>query len=191
MRGRIALERFCSLQPDERPDDRSCEGAGRDAPAPPADTKNIMLPEADPEAARQACLERISRALEITASEQAGLRAQCIGDVATAFGAAAETLLPRLAQAGFAALVAETAQTIARHGHWPDLLLSVAPENATAAADALANTGPGTDIRITENPTLGADEARIEWRQGGAEIDVEALASTALDQYRLRIDGGL
>lgn len=187
MSRRIALERFCSLQPDRR----DLLAAGADSLAQPPDKNDTNHSEIDPEAARIACLERISRALEVVASEQAGLRAQCIGDVATVFGAAAETLLPRLAQAGFAALVAETAQTIARRGQWPDLQLSVAPENATAVANALGDSVSGAEIQITENPSLGADEARIAWSQGGAEIDIDAIANSALDQFRLQLDGCL
>jgi len=187
MSDRIALERFCSLLPE----DHSGSAAGMDSLADPPEKMDTNLPEVDREIARQASLERISKALEIAASEQAGLRAKCIGDVADAFGAAAEILLPRLAQAGFATLVAENAQTIARRGQWPELQLSVSPENMTAVADALGKPEPSTEIQITENPDLSAGEARIAWSQGGAEIDVEAIASSALDQYRLRIDGCL
>ena len=146
------------------------------------------LPEIDPEAERQACLERIAGALEIVASEQAGLRARCIGDAAMALGAAAETLLPRLARAGFAALVTETAQTISRRGQWPELLLSVAPDNAAAVATALGETGPVTEVKVTADPALGPGEAQIGWSQGGAEIDVEAIAEAALDRFRLQLD---
>jgi len=186
MAGPIALERFGSPQPE----DQGEPGAGIEMPAaaPENDDTAVGLPGTDPEAERQACLERIASALEIVASEQAGLRARCIGDTVTALGAAAETLLPRLARAGFAALVAETAQTICRRGQWPDLLLSVAPDNTAAIVAALGETGPTTEVRVTADPALGPGEAQIGWSQGGAEIDVEALAEAALDRFRLHLD---
>lgn len=185
MTARIALERFGS----PRPEDQGALEAGMEMPAAaPEDNDAAELPEIDPEAERQACLERIAGALEIVASEQAGLRARCIGDAAMALGAAAETLLPRLARAGFAALVAETAQTISRRGQWPELLLSVAPDNAAAVATALGETGPVTEVKVTADPALGPGEAQIDWSQGGAEIDVEAIAEAALERFRLHLD---
>jgi hypothetical protein len=188
MTGRIALERFGS----PRPEDQGALEAGMGMPATaledPEHGDAAGLPEIDPEAERQACLERIAGALEVVASEQAGLRARCIGDAVTALGAAAETLLPRLARAGFAALVAETAQTISRRGQWPELLLSVAPDNAAAVATALGETGPVTEVKVTADPALGPGEAQIGWSQGGAEIDVEAIAEAALDRFRLQLD---
>lgn len=188
MTGRIALERFGS----PRPEDQGALEAGMEMPATaledPEHGDAAELPEIDPEAERQACLERIAGALEIVASEQAGLRARCIGDAAMALGAAAETLLPRLARAGFAALVAETAQTISRRGQWPELLLSVAPDNAAAVATALGETGPVTEVKVTADPALGPGEAQIGWSQGGAEIDVEAIAEAALERFRLQLD---
>jgi hypothetical protein len=187
MTGRIALERFGSPQPE----DEGALEAGVDTAAAPEDDDVAGLPEIDPEAERRACLERIAGALEIVASEQAELRARCIGDAVTALGAAAETLLPRLARAGFAALVADTAQTIARRGQWPELLLSVAPDNAASVAAALGETGPVTEVKITADPALGPGEAQIGWSQGGAEIDIEAITEAALDRFRLQLDGCL
>ena len=188
MTGRIALERFGS----PRPDDQGALEARTDmAAAKPEGDAAAGLPEIDPEAERRACLERIAGALEIVASEQAGLRARCIGDTVTALGAAAETLLPRLARAGFAALVAETAQAIARRGQWPELLLSVAPDDAISVAAALGETGPVTEVKVTADPALGPGEAQFGWTQGGAEIDVEAIAEAALDRFRLQLDGYL
>jgi len=188
MTARIALERFGS----PRPEGQGALEAGMEMPATaledPEHGDAAELPEIDPEAERQACLERIAGALEIVASEQAGLRARCIGDAVTALGAAAETLLPRLARAGFAALVAETAQTISRRGQWPELLLSVAPDNAAAVATALGETGPVTEVKVTADPALGPGEAQIGWSQGGAEIDVEAIAEAALERFRLQLD---
>ena len=186
--GRIALERFGPPRLDE-------EGAPEAEVKTPAGAQEgdglAGSPEAgiDPEAERLACLARIAGALEIVAAEQAGLRARCIGDTVAALGAAAETLLPRLARAGFATLVAETAQTIARRGQWPEMQLSVAPDNAAAVASALGETGPVTEVKINADPALGPGEAQLGWSQGGAEIDIEAIAEAALDRFRLQLDG--
>jgi hypothetical protein len=153
----------------------------------------------DPEIERTACLGRIASALEIAASEQAALRARCIADTTAAFGKAAESVLPQLARSGFAALIAETAQAIARRGQWPELLVTVSPDDAAAVTGVLAGPDdgpdpgpkPGPDLKITTDPALGPGEAHLGWSQGGAEIDVEAIAETALERFRLQLDGRL
>ena len=150
-----------------------------------------------PEIERTTCLARIANALEIAASEQAALRARCTEDTVAAFAKAAEAVLPQLARAGFAALIAETAQIIARRGQWPELLVIVAPDDAEAVTGALASpvshpgSGPGSclELKITADPALGPGEALLSWRQGGAKIDVEAIADTALERFRLQLDG--
>jgi len=187
MTGPIALERFGS----PKPEDDGALGNGIDMPdcAPIAgDAADAPEIEIDPVAEQAACLARISSALEIIASEQAGLRARCVGDAVAALGAAAETLLPRLAQAGFAALIAETAQTIARRGQWPQLLLSVAPVNAAGITSALDAIRPEIDVKITVDPEFGPSEVQLAWSQGGAEIDIEAIAGAALERFRMQLD---
>lgn len=187
MTGRISLERFAS----HRPEDEGAPEAGMAMPAEAPGDDGAGPSGIDPEAERHACLRRIAGALEIVASEQAGLRARCIGDTVAALGAAAETLLPRLARTGFAALVAETAQTIARRGQWPELLLSVAPDDAASVTAALGETGSVTEVKVTADPALDPGEAQIGWSQGGAEIDIDAIAEAALDRFRLLLDGCL
>jgi hypothetical protein len=181
----IALERFgsCTRGADGDPmDDRDGAPEGQLVAA-------AQEPEVDLQTKRLACLEQISSTLEIIASEQAGLRAQCTSDAVAALGAAAETLLPRLAQAGFAILVAETTQTIARRGQWPELFLSVAPAHAYDITSALAAMAAGTDVKITIDPDLGPSEVQLAWNDGGAEIDVEAIAEAALERFRLQLGG--
>jgi hypothetical protein len=185
MARRITLERFGS----PRPEDLGAAEAGTEVVAvTPDDDDAAGQPESDPEAERLACLERIAGALEIVASEQAALRARCIGDTVTALGAAAETLLPRLAREGFAALVAEAAQAISRRGQWPELLLSVTPDSAAAVTAALGAAGTVTEIKVTAEPALGPGEAQVAWSQGGAEIDVDAITEAALEHFRQRLD---
>jgi hypothetical protein len=186
MTGPIALERFGPYPPD------GGEAAGGAQPDPAAE--NLTEPaeiEVDPETVRNATLARIAGALEVVATEQAGLRARCIGDTTAALGAAAETLLPRLAQAGFADLVAETAQTIARRGQWPELTLSIDADTASAVADALAKATPAAEIKVLTDPALKPGEAQLAWSQGGAEIDVEAFVETALNRFHVNLDSCL
>jgi hypothetical protein len=197
MPGRIALERFGSSSPGD-----DALAAGVDMPVPDheaAPGADALESDIDPKVERTACLARIASALEIAASEQAALRARCIADTTEAFGKAAEAVLPQLARAGFAALIAEATQAIARRGQWPELLVTVAPEDAAAVTDALASPDnglnlcpkPGPELKITEDPALGPGEAHLGWSQGGAEIDVEAIAETALERFRLQLDGCL
>lgn len=188
MAGRIALERFGSPHPDgeHTPEDGMETIAAAPGIEEPAGSPE---PRIDPQAEQSAYLARIADAVEIVASEQAALRAQCIGDTTSALGAAAESLLPCLARAGFAALIAETAKTIARRGQWPGLILSVSPDCAEAVSEALDANGQETEINVTAEPSLDPGEAQIGWSQGGAEIDIEAISEAALDRFRLQLDG--
>lgn len=185
MTGRIALEQFgVRREPPEeapKPEPSSSAVPENDPEAAPAE------PEVDLEAERLACLQRIAEYLAVVASEQGALRARCIGDVTGALGAAAESLLPRLARAGFAALVAETARSIARRGQWSELHLRVAPDEAAPIAAALGEIGPATEVRITADPALGAGEAQLGWRDGGAEVDVDAIAAATLERFRSQL----
>lgn len=188
MTGPVALERFTTSRSE---DDGAAapETGAPDGPLDDVDTAEAEQPETDPEAERAACLARVAGALEVIVAEQAGLRARCIGDASAALAAAAETLLPRLARAGFAALVAETARSIARRGQWPELELCVAPDDAAAVTGALGAFEPATEITISTDPSLGAGEAQLGWRDGGVEIDIEAITTAALDQFRRQLDG--
>jgi hypothetical protein len=187
MVSRIELEQFGP--PGGRPQDAALAEAPP-APAGP-EPEQPAAPQVDLEAERLACLARIADAVEVVAAEQTGLRARCVGDAAAALGAAAETLLPRLARAGFAALVAETALTMLRRGRWPELRLSVAPDQAAAIAAALGRIGPASEVQVTADAALGAGEAQLGWPDGGAEIDVEAIADAALERFRAQLDGCL
>lgn len=140
-------------------------------------------PETDPEAERRACLARIATALESIARDQAALRARWITDAAAALGGAAESLLPRLARAGFAALVADTVTWMARDGRWPGLMLCAASEDAGDIVEALKAAGV-RDIELRPDPALEAGTVHLAWERGGAELDVEAIASAAFDQFK-------
>jgi hypothetical protein len=187
MTGPIALEQFGGSAPNDPGLPDTTNNISGDAPDNNLGT-DIPTDEIDPEAEQAACLARISGALEIVASEQAGLRAQCIGGVAAALGTTAETLLPRLARAGFSTLVAETAQTIARRGKWPELVLTVAPANADGITSAVTSFRSETEIRIVADPALGPGEVQIAWSEGGAEIDVEAIARAALELFQAQLN---
>jgi hypothetical protein len=184
--GRIALERFgaASRQTPEASE------VGVPVPVPDAAENHVPeVPGIDPQAERLASLARISETLDDVASEQAGLRTRCIDDAAAALGAAAEVLLPQLARAGFAELVAETAQSIARRGHWPDLKLAVAPDDAAEIADALGRLGSSAPVQVTADPALGVGEAELGWCDGGAEIDVQSIAEAALERFHSQLKG--
>jgi len=187
MTKRIELEQFGSSQPEDIRASGDTGGSPDDT-AEGDDFNDLSETEFDPIADEITCLERISSTLVIIASEQAGLRARCIGDTIAALGAAAETLLPRLARAGFMELVAEAAQTIARRGQWPELVLSVAPINVEKITGALSECKPGTEVKITADSALGPGEVQLSWSHGGAEIEIEAITLAALDCFRLQLD---
>lgn len=140
-------------------------------------------PEIDPEAARLERLRRIAAALEAIAADQAALSARWVSEAASAFGAAAERVLPQLARAGFAGVVAESVAALARDGRWPGLELSVAPDEMAEIEVALGTAGHG-GVTLRADPALAPGEVRLGWTGGGAEIDVEAIAGAALEHLR-------
>lgn len=193
---RVALERFSapaaaadaaaveaevereieSTVPDEKEDQ---------AEAAPPDSAE---PARDAEAERNALIGRIAAALEAVAADQAALRSRCIESVAAALGGTAEELLPRLAREGFAALAAEAVETVARRGRWPHLELRAAAETAAEVQAALGDAAPSLRLEITPDAALGPGEVRLGWTGGGAEIDLETIAETALDRFRRALD---
>lgn len=189
MAGRIALEDF-----DRRADaplagvDGTNEAEPDDLAAESPDVPEIAPPPIDSAAMRAANLARIANALETIAAEQAELRVKSIGHATAALGAAASVLLPALARAGFAHLVAETAKTVAQHGRWPELVVSLAAEEAEAVTRYLAGATIGQRIRIHAVPEGPPGEAELGWDGGGAEIDAAAIAEAVVADYRQKLN---
>lgn len=169
-------------EPDRRPDPEAgpAQGTGTDLAAEPGSRH-------DPLTEQRAALERIAAAVENVASEQGALRARCITEVSHALGAVAETLLPRLARDGFAAAVAGATETVARQGRWPELTLRLADADADAVAAMLRPPAGGPALRLVPDPELTPGEARLDWADGGAEIDVGAIIELTGDRFRQRL----
>ena len=177
----VVLEPFFAPRAD--PAAEEWEAAVSVDPAPvEAEPESPPEPEIDAEAERRACLSRIAEALEAIARDQSALRTRCITDAAKALGAAAESLLPRMADAGLAALVAEAADRLTREGRWPCLELRAAAEDAEDIASELRARG-ATSIQVRPDQGLAPGSVSLEWEAGGAEIDAEAIVSAALDQF--------
>ncbi|HSF94692.1 MAG TPA: hypothetical protein VLA52_06655 [Thermohalobaculum sp.] len=188
MGGRISLESFDDCVGGAGPQDDVPGMNGGDSPEPDAPSAAAPEPEIDHEAERIAALTRLAAALETVAAEQAALRAACQRQAATAFGQAAAAVLPALARAAFCAQVAETARTVAQNGRWPDLVVSVAEEQAQEIAEFLGRGRPPPALRIEPRPDIPPGEAEIAWDGGGAEIDAAAIAETTLAGYRRELD---
>lgn len=91
---------------------------------------------------------------------------------------------------GLAAIAAAGATLFAaRGGDWPQLLLSVTADNAAGITSALDTLGLETDVKIAVDPKLGPGEVQLTWSEGGAEIDVEAVAKVALERFQMQLDG--
>lgn len=181
MAGRIALEAFDgrAARPDQGDSEPEPSASVPPEPQPPA---------ADPAAERNATLAHIATSLDRIAAEQASLRAAGLRQAADALAAAASEMLPVVAQAGFAALVAETAMSVARNGQWPELVLSLSPDDVAEVATHLSAAQGGAGFRIATRNDLAPGEAEIAWEGGGAEIDAAAIAATALERLRRELD---
>ncbi len=160
-----------------RPAGGAVAGPAPEPPCPP-----------DPEAERRVALARIAAAVELIATEQGALRQRGIAEAASALAAAAESLLPRLARHGFAEVVAETTAEIAQRGRWPDLALHLSPTDADSVGSALGTPPTGAvPVRVVRDAALESGEAWLRWDEGGADIDLAAIAATAQEQFRLRL----
>lgn len=185
---RVALELFSAAPRGDG--DVGPEGAAMPAEAGAALETEAMPepaplpdPEAEAEAERRESLARIAVALESIAADQSALTARRLADAAAALGGAAESVLPRLARAGFAALVAESAERVARDGCWPGLELRASCDEAAEIAEFLARQPPGP-IEVKPDATLAAGEVLLAWSDGGAEIRVEEIVAEALERVR-------
>ena len=180
----ISLENFSGPQaaPAAAPDEAMA------AAVPEPGVEMPEPPEVDREAERNAALARLASALETVAAEQAALRAASLRQAADAFGNAAAEVLPALARTGFAALVAETARAIAQNGSWPELVVSVAEDQASEVADCLSGIGFSPELRVEARPGMAPGEAEIAWQGGGAEIDAAAIADTLLADFRRELE---
>lgn len=201
----VALENFLLAEPDEAEEALSTEAPESAEPARtsarpaaiPASASRAEVgpvpnpgappeaspaePEFDPDAERRECLSRIVGTLERIAADQAALRNRWITDAAAAVGTAAASVVPRLARAALARLVAEAADQVARQGRWPRLVLRAAPQDAPEIEDSLRRAG-STAIEVRHDRTLPAGTVQLQWDEGGAEIEIEAIASAALEQ---------
>lgn len=157
----------------------------------------LQMADPDPQAERNRHFARIAGALETIASERAALRTRCLRDAADALGSAAASLLPAIARAGFPALVAEAVGRFAGRGQWPELAVSLAPDDAEdVAAFLAAGSSPVLNaefetagaIRIDPRDDISVGEAVLRWDGGGAEIDVAAITDAVLTEFRRKLD---
>ncbi|MDH3666344.1 MAG: hypothetical protein OEN23_05385 [Paracoccaceae bacterium] len=160
------------------------------APEPPKLTAEPALSEETSLAETEDVSGRIASTLEAIASDAERLRFQAIVAAAHALGEAAETLMPALARAGFAPCLAEIASQIAgRVGTPPGLRLAHAPEDRDAIQTALAALPDQASVILDEDLARAPGSADLTWADGGARIDVEAMAAAALDEARRRFEG--
>lgn len=174
----VALEPFSA----ERGDRAAPEPEESIKVEPPGEAEPPPEPEIDPEVERRACLSRIAGTLNGISRDQEALGAQWIAAAAAAFGAAAESAVPRMARAGLAGLVAETVEKIAREARPPRLELRAAPEDTAAIGEALSAIA-ARPVALRPDESLAPGEVRLGWEAGGAEIDAEAIAAAALDCF--------
>lgn len=169
-------------------------GPGADAASGPAaaDAADMAAPEPDipPEpSAEERLAERIDRLLaalsELADSGLATLDADR-REAVEAFARACADALPSLAETGFAAEVAAATMEIARMSRPRAVVLHAAPEDLAAIRDALdhrerAELPTNLPLRLVEDPRVAPGEVALRWDGGGAEIEADTLARTALE----------
>ncbi|MEO1531528.1 MAG: hypothetical protein AAFU72_05110 [Pseudomonadota bacterium] len=165
-----------------------------EATAAPDDT--VPAPQGDEHEAKQTVQPTAaeSRRLDALAAEIHGIgqRLEAFREgaerrAAACFGAAAESCLPTMAQAGFAQEVAHACLAIAREGRAETLVLSLAPSELHAVAAALEARNPEIGFQLVADRTLDAGRARISWPQGGANMVADRVAAAALHLMSQRL----
>lgn len=146
-------------------------------------------PPTEREQDRLDLLAQLAGSLSAIAAGQDRLRDDLICATAQALGAAAEAILPALARKAFAARIAELTTEVARRAQWPNLTLTLAPGDRADVDEALATHDAVAGLTIAEDGRIGPGEAQLAWAAGGARIDVDAIATAALDDFRQRLDG--
>ena len=181
----IALEPFyperdAHVAPE--PDETARIQQAAEEPEPEPEPEPAPESEFDHQAERRECLTLIARTLETIAQDQNTFSTRWVAEAAAAFGAAAEIAMPRMARNGLAALVAEAVERVARQARPPRLELLAAADDIADLEEAVSSNGP-TPVELRADDALTPGHVRLEWERGGAEIDAEAVAAAALDQF--------
>ncbi|MEM6548253.1 MAG: hypothetical protein AAF713_10975 [Pseudomonadota bacterium] len=159
------------IEGDVAPEDQPFDPA----PPPPTDSRS---PGA--EAERQA----LSQALMAVETAKQAL----LDDLCAAFGNAAEAALPLLADSGFAGQVAETASALAARAGLAEVRLDCHPDLAPHLAAALELVGGERHFIIAGDAGLAAGSVQFAWPDGGAALEVDALAEAATRVLRAHTD---
>lgn len=192
MAERLALVRFDllnagTLSPGS---DGAFGGIGETADLPPVPAE-VTVPDETPhcvpvEDASDAAVpvndapgKRVSEMIERLAQDLAPLREAAVEASARAFGQAAAAAIPHLVQTGFAAEIAQASLDIARAQPPGGPLLQVSQDDLETVRACLAEAADGLDLRAS--PSLGPGQATLEWTDGGARFDADALTAAALE----------
>ena len=125
-----------------------------------------------------AALSALVGALDRVAAEVGALRAARAEGIGAALRATVERLCPALADAAFSATVA--AQVEAALERAPGGLSVIVSEEGAALLAAACPDWEARGIALDADDALAPHAARIRWRDGGAEIDLDAAAEAIL-----------
>lgn len=92
----------------------------------------------------------------------------------------AESLLPTLAKAGFAAEAAQVFSRMLRDAAGGSLELRASPEQAELLAQEMKLRAPDCAITVTEDASLKGASARASWNTGGVDFDLESAVKECL-----------
>jgi hypothetical protein len=157
----------------------SDEAAARDAQLATA------LGEAEERARALAAAEhrlvQLCTELEAEAVAASARRAQREREQSAAFEAAVRAALPALSGSGFAAEAAAAILAIARAADRPRMTVRVSPEALSQLSALLDRAATSETFALVPDGSLGEGRVRLDWEQGGAEIDRARLERAALD----------
>lgn len=150
----------------------TADGAPTEAPAPDTDADAAAGPARDAELARLvAALEQLALGLE-------GARAEAWTAAVRLAAEAAAGTVPALAEAGFVAAAAEAIRAALPDAPGGDVALRLSEADHDRVLEALAGAqAPDLDrLAARIDPGLAPGELRLDWPEGGLELDRARLA---------------
>lgn len=192
----VTLERFDGLtgigaRTDEDLGKGSADGMEAAPIRPAQGTETETDAEADAveeaRAAHDAAMRRAAALIDELCAETAKLESRIGAEIAAEVGKVANELLPAVIDEALAAEIAAAARSFAGLNRGRRIELALGAEQQDDVTAALGALAPPVPVTVKTDPALGPGAARIQWPQGGAEIDRDELVSRARSALQTRL----
>lgn len=206
----LVLERFDGVRPRSGAGPNPNESAGwrlenlliADATASDGDVTESAetdpLPDPPPEPAQEEPTEladpaapdplvAIAKAISMLAADGERLRCEIRNEFACVFARAAESVLPTLADTGFAGELTRATIALCERSPHQALTLAIAPEIIAEMRQRLEASDVDLTIELVADAAIAPGRAELRWQGGGANFDSGRLVETAITLMKSRI----